>query len=210
MLASHQINVRHAANELTFQVEDNCREGLQLKNFLVRHLTREDMRTFGICFGIKTRKKSEVFCSILIRRKALITIGGRDLFPYYDILCARDFNPNERTAVIFSRYNLRHLLPEQISRAIIAFCKHKTKGIKPVELPVKKEQETVKVEYVHQCIHCLSIYDHLAGEPENNLPAGTGFEHLPETYCCPLCESPKSDFRRIEKNTLALQISEED
>lgn len=38
LLAKHQINVRHAANELNFQVEDNCKEGLELKNYLLKGL----------------------------------------------------------------------------------------------------------------------------------------------------------------------------
>jgi hypothetical protein len=36
LLEEFQINMRHAANELNFQVEDNCIEGLNLKTFLVK------------------------------------------------------------------------------------------------------------------------------------------------------------------------------
>lgn len=59
LLEKHQINVRHAANELNFQVEDNCKDGLALKNYLVKRLNNEDTRTFGVCIGIKTRKKAK-------------------------------------------------------------------------------------------------------------------------------------------------------
>ncbi|HMF70001.1 MAG TPA: hypothetical protein VK616_00925, partial [Flavitalea sp.] len=93
LLEKHQINVRHAANELNFLVEDNCKDGLALKNYLVKRLNNEDTRTFGVCIGIKTRKKSEVFSSILVRRKAVLSIFGIELFHMYDILCAHDFNP---------------------------------------------------------------------------------------------------------------------
>ena len=72
LLEKYQVNMRHAANELNFQVEDNCEDGLQLKNFLVKKLNDEDTRTFGICIGIKTRRKSEVFSSILVRKKPLL------------------------------------------------------------------------------------------------------------------------------------------
>ncbi|MEJ7587923.1 MAG: rubredoxin, partial [Ferruginibacter sp.] len=49
LLAKHQVNVRHAANELNFQVEDNCKEGLDLKLYLLKSLHTDDTRTFGIC-----------------------------------------------------------------------------------------------------------------------------------------------------------------
>src|SRR5690348_16083970 len=49
LLARHQINVRHAANELNFQVEDNSSDGLALKKYLVNYLSKDDMRTFGVC-----------------------------------------------------------------------------------------------------------------------------------------------------------------
>lgn len=206
LLIRHRVNVRHAANELNFQVEDNCREGLQLKNYLVRHLSRDDIRTFGICIGIKTRKKSEVFSSILVRKKPLFSIDGIGFFPVYDILCAKDFNPNERTGFVFSRNNPRSLLPEQLRRTIIAFYRHQNANHKKTELPPKKEPEMrQQVEWVHQCIHCLTVYDPPATGSENKKEANTGFEQLPDSYCCTLCGAPKYDFRQIEQSALSLQ-----
>ena len=102
LLEKYQVNMRHAVNELNFQVEENSFEGLALKNFLVKQLSIDDTRTFGICIGIKTRKKSEIFSSILVRRRYVIDVLGIKLFKVYDILCAKDFNPNERTEETFS------------------------------------------------------------------------------------------------------------
>ncbi|HEY6505692.1 MAG TPA: rubredoxin [Chitinophagaceae bacterium] len=208
LLARYQINVRHAANELNFQVEDNCKEGLALKNYLVKHLSNEDTRTFGICLGIKIRSKSEVFSSVLIRRRPLFRIGKWGFFHFYDILCAKDFNPNERTGFIFSRYNTKFLLPEQLRRVILAFYAHQAKILRqPKNAAIKKETviKTDKKEYVHQCKHCLSIYDETIGEPANGIAAGTPFEGLPEGYTCSLCEAPVDDIIKIEKAALGLQ-----
>lgn len=124
LLNKYQINVRHAANELNFQVEDNSLEALKLKQHLVKYLNDDDTRTFGICIGIKTRKKSEVFSSILVRRKALFTIGKWGFFYTYDILCAKEYNPNERTDFVFSRDNPKFLLAEQLRRAVLSFYKY--------------------------------------------------------------------------------------
>lgn len=208
LLARHQVNVRHAANELNFQVEDNSKEGVTLKSYLVKYLSQDDTRTFGICIGIKTRMKSEVFSSVLVRKRPLISIGKWGFFYLYDILIAKDFNPNERTGVVFSRNNLKIWLPEQMRRAILEFYNHQSKVLKtPEEKSSKKETATTekKMEFVYQCSDCLSIYDELTGEPDNNFTAGTMFEQLPETYACPVCESIKEKFSKIEKSKLGLQ-----
>ena len=82
LLEEFQINMRHAANELNFQVEDNCVEGLNLKTYLVKNLSTDDTRTFGICIGIKTRKKSEVFSSILVRQRYMVDFLGIKLWAW--------------------------------------------------------------------------------------------------------------------------------
>lgn len=121
LLDKYQVNVRHAQNELNFQVDDNSPDALKLKQYLVKYLNDDDTRTFGVCIGIKTKQKSEVFSSILVRRKPLLRIGGKGFFHLYDILCAKDFNPNERTDFAFSKDNPRFLLAEQLRRAVLSF-----------------------------------------------------------------------------------------
>ena len=121
LLDKYQINIRHAANELNFQVEDDSLEALKLKYHLVKHLNDDDIRTFGICIGIKTRKKSEVFSNLLVRRTPLFKIGKWGFFYTYDILCAKDYNPNERTDFVFSSGNPKIVLAEQVRRAVLSF-----------------------------------------------------------------------------------------
>jgi rubredoxin len=208
LLEKHQVNMRHAANELNFQVEENSSDALQLKQHLVKELNNEDTRTFGICIGIKTRRKSEVFSSILIRRKPLLRIFGFGMFYVYDILCAHDFNPNERTGFVFSRNNPKFLVAEQLRQAVAAFYTNRaSKTIAPEKKILPRKEKDIKPakEFVHQCKHCLTIYDAKAGEPENNIAANTAFESLADNYTCPLCEGSKSDFIKTEKDLLGLQ-----
>ncbi len=127
LLDKYQINVRHAVNELNFQVEDNSLTALRLKEHLVKYLNDDDTRTFGVCIGIKTRRKSEVFSSILVRRKPLFRIGKIGFFYTYDILCAKDYNPNERTDFIYSKDNPKFVLAEQLRRAILSFYQYHDK-----------------------------------------------------------------------------------
>jgi hypothetical protein len=124
LLDKYQINVRHAQNELNFQVDDNSLDALKLKHHLVKYLNDYDTRTFGVCIGIKTKRKSEVFSSILVRRKPLIRLGKWEGLFLYDILCAKDFNPNERTAFAYSKGNPKFLLAEQLRRAVLSFYKY--------------------------------------------------------------------------------------
>jgi len=207
LLAKYQVNVRHAANELNFQVEDNSKEAVAIKSYLVKYLSRDDIRTFGVCIGVKTRIKSEVFSSVLIRKRPLISIGKWGFFHLYDLLIAKDFNPNERTGVVFSKSNLKIWLPEQMRRAILSFYQHQSKVMKlPTVAAIKKETIAEKKnEVVYQCCDCLTVYDELIGEPDSGIVPATLFEQLPETYCCPMCEAAKENFKKIEKSKLGLQ-----
>ena len=146
-----------------------------------------------------------MFSSILVRRRPLLRIGKLEFLHVYDILCAKDFNPNERTGFVFSKGNLKVVLKEQLHRAVLSFYSHQLKQIDvPVVKPKKEVPKAKKKEYVHQCKHCLSVYDPLVGEAENNIPAGTSFEQLPSTYSCSLCEASKEEFSKIEKSKLEL------
>jgi rubredoxin len=209
LLARHQVNVRHAANELNFQVEDNCAAGLKLKRYLLKRFNNEDTRTFGICIGIKTRRKSEVFSSILVRRRPLLTIAGIEMFFVYDILCAQNFNPNERTGFVFSSNNPKVLLAEQLRRAILLYYKQQLTDIVAQEkasVPKKEAAPASETKtLVYQCKHCLTIYDEAYGEPANGIPKGTTFAALPASYCCPVCEAGKNDFMIAGKPVLAVQ-----
>jgi len=208
LLEKHLINMRHAANELNFQVEENCHDSLRLKQYLLKELNNEDIRSFGICIGIKTKRKSEIFSSILIRRKPLLRILGIEFFHVYDILCAHDFNPNERTGFAFSRNNPKFLLAEQLRQAIAAFYTDRaSKTTIPEKKIVPKKEKEIRpaIEYVDQCKHCLTVYDAKTGEPDNDIAAGTSFESLPESYSCPVCEGPKNDFVKKGKAELGLQ-----
>jgi hypothetical protein len=136
LLEEFMINMRHAANELNFQVEDNSAEARELKSFLVTNLNIEDTRSFGLCIGIKTRRKSEIFSSILVRRRYVIDLPFLKLFRVYDILCAQDFNPNERTAEIYSSSNPRFVLAEQVRRSILKYYRDR-KEIKEKPVPAE-------------------------------------------------------------------------
>lgn len=205
LLGKYQVNVRHAANELNFQVEDDCEDGLALKRHLIKGLNRDDIRTFGLCIGIKTRSKSEVFCSILVRKHFLFTIGGIGFLALYDILCAKDYNPNERTGKVFSRNNFKWLLNEQLRQAIVTFYNQRQES--PVLQKRQHPQERTRVFSnasmpVPQCQCCGYVYDAAVGELVLGITAGTPFHKLPASWSCPICDSESSQFKMVDETTL--------
>jgi rubredoxin len=50
----------------------------------------------------------------------------------------------------------------------------------------------------YECTICGYIYDPEEGDPENNIPAGTAFEDLPDDWVCPICGASKEDFQKVE------------
>jgi len=174
---------------------------------LVKFLNDDDTRTFGVCIGIKTKMKSEVFSSILVRRKPLIRIGKGGLFHVYDIICAKDFNPNERTGYAFSKGNPRFSLAEQLRRAVLSFYKYHSgkeeeiliPRVKKVTLATEKEKEIA-----YQCKNCKTVYDEKYGDPENGIDPCTLFQELPVSYCCSVCDATKDNFVAVKKEAIGL------
>lgn len=200
LLDRHQINIRHALNELNFQLEDHSPDGLKLKKYLVHQFNTDDVRTHGICFGIKTRQKSEVFSSILISKRYLVHGFGFRILPVYDILVAKDFNPNERTEYKFSTGLFRYLLADQLMLCIDSYYRAQTittvrnEPVKPVVSAAVPDSEPV---YVLQCTRCLTLAD-----PNPGRFAGSLDRELPEHLVCSVCDSDAGYFQKTDLASL--------
>ncbi len=208
ILGKHRINVRHASNELNWQVEDANEDGLIIKRLIIREFDKKDVRAYGLCFAVKTQPKSGVFGSVLIRRQFNIIRGQLKALAKYDILYSVDFNPNSKEYILFRS----NIVKENLPTYLIALCKYFYEqgsegnllpGSTYTSEPVEEQKESEK-KMVYQCRHCLTVYDEEAGEVDNGIPAFTLFDALPGTYCCPLCEAPKIDFEQKEKKLLGL------
>ncbi len=46
----------------------------------------------------------------------------------------------------------------------------------------------------YRCTICGYIYDPADGDSTQGVAPGTAFEALPDTWLCPVCGAPKSDF----------------
>ncbi len=197
LLAAYDINVRHAANELNWQIEDNSSEAIRLKKRIINYFNRKDLRTFGICLGIKTVPKTEVFASIMVSRNYSVSVP---FFKRYDITYTTDYDPNGRNVAYFDRDVPAYRLPQQLRKAVLQF-NERLAGQNPLpqeELLGNSAAEPKQLHEVHECPSCLSIYDQNFGDPLHEIPAGIPFEKLPENYTCSICGENKSNFVKKE------------
>jgi flavin reductase (DIM6/NTAB) family NADH-FMN oxidoreductase RutF/rubredoxin len=65
------------------------------------------------------------------------------------------------------------------------------------EEPGPEPDPPKKTASQYRCTICGYIYDPEAGDPNNGVPAGTSFEDIPDTWLCPICGAPKSEFEKI-------------
>ncbi|GAB2767824.1 hypothetical protein GCM10027275_07850 [Rhabdobacter roseus] len=201
VLGRHNINVRHAANELAWQTEDHSDEGTSLKNDVLGYFQKHDTRTFGLCFGVQTRPRSEVFGSVLIRKRPLLRLGKYPLLSVYDLYHTEHFNPNRRKYLLFERGLWKIHLPGQLDRLCRKFNASRTdthRVAQEAEVPPVGTLVASPGTYLtHQCPHCLTVYDATYGDALRQVPPGLAFAALPEHYTCPTCDAPKADFRPV-------------
>ena len=54
----------------------------------------------------------------------------------------------------------------------------------------------------YRCTVCGYIYDPAVGDDTQEIKPGTAFEDIPETWRCPVCGVPKSDFVKEDQTTV--------
>ncbi|HMI59906.1 MAG TPA: rubredoxin, partial [Puia sp.] len=196
-LGKFRMNIRHASNELNWQMEDFCPEGLRLKRYLVRLLDQDDIRTEGLTFSIKTRRGSGLSGSVIIRKQEVIRPGQLKLLDRYEIWHTPGFNPHSKEYVLFRK----DLEKENIFPYLVSLCKEfyqLQNQQDPIVTPAGNAPAAEKVLY--RCRHCLTLYDQQYGDPESGIKPGTSFERVSPDYSCPLCGGPKTDFNTLEKS----------
>ena len=200
--------MRHASNELNWQVEDTNEEGLGIKQAIIRQFDKEDIRTFGLCLAIKTQANSGLFGSVIVKKQFASIRGKLRPLDKFDILHTENFNPNSKKFIIYRTGISREHLPVYL----ISLCKFFYEQqciqntIKDQHSKTEDSQpEKTTGQDLYQCRHCGTVYDEEVGEPDNNIQRGTPFSDLPESYLCPLCESVKFEFIPVQKSSLLSQ-----
>ena len=193
ILGKHNINVRHAANELNWQVEDNSEDALVLKRHVIRYFDSADVRTYGLCFSIRLKPGNSCFGSICINKQENRQKSRLKGLQRYNILYTPDFQPNSGVLVAYRT----DVAKEHLGPYISALCKYFYENIDNPLLVTPAPAVLKPEQWVHQCKHCLTIYDESFGDPGQGVTAGTLFDELPANYCCSVCEAEIDDFSHV-------------
>ncbi|MGN6179600.1 MAG: rubredoxin [Mucilaginibacter sp.] len=196
ILDRYRLNIRHAANELNWQIEDLSDEGLALKQRLVREFEEADLRTYRLCFTIKTRPKSGLQGSIIIKTQK----SGE-----YEILHTHNFNPNSKEYISYkSDVNEKDLGAELIQLCYNYYQLSINNKYSPEITQAETAASVKELHQLYQCKHCKTVYDSTYGDEENNIAAGTDFITL-AAYSCPVCSAGKESFELVaESDNLSL------
>lgn len=207
ILGKYRINVRHASNELNWQVEDLSEEALTLKRYIIRQFDKDDVRTYGLCFAIKMGPKTGLFGSVIIRKKENESSNKRRALDRYDILYTKDFKPNSKEVILFRK----DIEKENLGIYLVSLCKYFYEQqyqdntllhhIYRQEYDVSMEAEKSKA-LIHQCTHCFTVYDEAFGDEGAGITAGISFASLPADYECPVCSASKEDFMEVQKEVI--------
>ncbi|AYL95069.1 rubredoxin [Mucilaginibacter celer] len=188
LLNKYRINIRHASNELNWQVEDLCTSCLELKQQLVREFEEADLRTYRLSFAIKRSPKSGIYGSIMIRERRP---------DEYEIIHTRDFNHNTRDFVAYKS----EVSKAELSKHLIELCDFFYRQLSNQQVFLQKNESRDEMlsdkKIIFQCKWCLTVYDELYGDQINQIPAGQPFETI-AVYECPTCGAPKHDFKTLE------------
>ncbi|WP_373496186.1 rubredoxin [Aquiflexum sp.] len=192
LLGRYGINIRHSSLELNWHLPVLDEEALEIKNYLVRALDKQDISTYGLSFSVKTRHMV-AFTSIVIEKNPKATEKEPDTF---NILYSRDFNPNLSEYYYFVKNVAMEIIP-----ALLIQLSHKYYDQLQVKKPADKPESTTeskpKKSRKYQCSSCLTIYDEQIGDPDAGIAPGTEFLKLHNDYTCSVCDSPKAGFRLI-------------
>lgn len=191
LLGKHGINLRHSSLELNWHLPVADTEALALKNFLVRALDQQDISTYGLTFSVKTQSHKILFTSVVIERAE----RENEQQPYlYNILYAKEFNPNLLEYFCYTQGISREIIPS----VLIELSKKYYEQLDARKAPTPVEEPRPQSEkQVYQCAQCLSIYDPAVGDAPADIPAGTPWKQLPDSYRCSVCEEPKRSFTKV-------------
>ncbi|WP_031428825.1 rubredoxin [Flavimarina sp. Hel_I_48] len=193
------INVRHSMLELNWHMPVANVDALELKEYLVNSFNNSDISTYGLTFGITdVAQRVSYFTSIVIERNLPTNFAlNLNIPPTYNILYARDFDPNTRDYIFYVQDIVKVKLPQLLMELSRLYFENL--GMAPVLQPPKKTVSNAQEITVHQCTLCGTIYDPKYGDSTQDIPVGTLFSELPENYNCSLCDAPKEEY---EKNVL--------
>ena len=199
LMGRYGINARHSSLELNWHLPVGDGEALSLKHYLVREFDKRDISTYGLTFGVRSTY-SRPFTSVVIGRSEAGPgeVDGFAVRPTYDLLYARNFDPNTREYLEYARRVDRAQLTELIVELSRLYFEHLDEaGDRIIGAPKPRAEESPARE-VLQCPRCQSVYDPAVGDPAAGVAAGTPIAALPADYACWTCGAPVGEMVAAE------------
>ena len=193
------INARHSSLELNWHLPVGDGGALSLKHYLVREFDKRDISTYGLTFGV-TSAYSRPFTSVLIERSGEVAdaVDGFAVRPTYNLLYARDFDPNTRDYLEYARRVDRSELTELILELSRQYFEHLDEQGARVVGARTGPTAPVPTRAVLTCQRCGSVYDPVVGDEAAGVAAGTPAEALPADYQCWTCGAGVASFAEAE------------
>ena len=188
-VATFGLNLRHSSLELNWHVPVMDEEALELKNYLVRALDKEDISTHGLTFSVTRAERMISFTSVAIEILDKDPKGP----PRYNVRYAQDFDPNRAEYHLFVGPVGRESLPQALLELSRRYSRQIDTDLRE-DSRVLATAEPVGADPTHRCGECLTVYDRAYGEPCAGVEAGTPFEALPDDYVCYVCSAEKNKF----------------
>jgi flavin reductase (DIM6/NTAB) family NADH-FMN oxidoreductase RutF/rubredoxin len=170
------------------------------KVFTVSILSQEAPMTLIGQFGFKSGRDIDKFQNIKYRKGitgAPIVLEQTIGFMECEVLSSTDVG----THTIFIGKIVDCDILSDVEPMTYAYY-HQIKGGKsPKTAPTYiKEEQAGKTTSPgkYKCKICGYIYDPAKGDPDGGIGPGTSFEELPDTWTCPVCNAPKSEFEKEE------------
>ena len=194
LLGSFGITMRHSALELNWHLPLLNEMAFKLKRFIVKEFDRADVCVHGLSFGI-TNGDEIPFCTIMIRIKYLFKLPLLgSCIAQYDVLFAKDFNPNTCEYIPIVSNCPKAKLPDVID----ALTRRYFTELRVENLRVNTNKPKPPHAVVYQCKYCKTAYNEVFGDPLQNIKPETTFAQLPNSYVCAICDAAKADFEMVE------------
>ncbi len=192
MLGKYGINLRHSSLELNWRVPDFDSTATQLKQYLVKEFDKKDIRTYGLTFAIRTAKVDLDGMIMIERKKSKSIFKGSKQTGTYDIYHAKGFEFNQTEYDNYAKNVTYKDLPSVLEKVTqLYYDQQSTPSEEEDKLASSKEAES---HSIYECKHCFTTYDEEFGDSTNYVEPGTSFKDIPNSFRCPVCDSPKSDF----------------
>jgi hypothetical protein len=116
LLGKYGINIRHSSLELNWRIPDFDNFAIDLKQYLVNEFDRNDIRTYGLTFAIRT-KKVDLDAIIVIERIPVKSMfRDKKIAGNYNIYHTKNFEVNSKEYILFAENISYSSIPSRLQQ----------------------------------------------------------------------------------------------